>query len=210
MSHLDARRFSTACARNRDPILAVLQRVLPARGTLLEVASGTGEHACHFAEHLPDLIWQPSDISPAARASVDAWRRHTQLVNLRPPIALDVTVENWPLPDLAPDGGGVVDALFNANMIHISPWDTCLGLMSGAGRFLRAGGVLVLYGPFRIDGAHTAPSNRQFDASLRQRDASWGVRDLEEVIAVASGHDLAYVERVPMPANNFTVVFHKR
>ena len=207
---MDARRFSPACARNCDPILAVLARVLPARGTILELASGSGQHACHFAEHLPGLRWQPSDVEPEALASISAWRQAASLGNLLAPVALDVTAEPWPLEPPDDSADGRFAGVFCANMIHISPWDTCLGLMRGAGAHVRDGGVLVLYGPFRISGAHTAASNRAFDASLRQRDPRWGVRDLEEVTAIAEHHGLAFEERVPMPANNFTLIFRRR
>lgn len=206
---MDVRRFSPACARNRDPILAVLKRVLPERGTVLELASGTGEHGCHFAAHLPALQWQPSDVAPDCLASIEAWRVDSQLDNLRPPLTIDVTAELWPL-GAETEGGPSFDGMFNANMIHISPWDSCLGLMRGAGQHLRSGGVLVVYGPFRIDNAHTAPSNSRFDESLRRRDPRWGVRDLEQVVALAGTHGLALSERVAMPANNFMLVFHRR
>lgn len=207
---MDARRFSPSCARNREPILEVLRRVLPARGSVLELASGTGEHAVHFAEHLPGLVFYPSDVSPAALASIEAWRAFVQLGNMRSPVTLDVTAPEWPLESAAAGGPGALDAVLCANMIHISPWDCCLGLMRGAGRYLRAGGVLVIYGPFRINGEHTAPSNRDFDASLRRRDPRWGVRDLEDVMAAAADCELDFVERVSMPANNLSLIFHRR
>ncbi|HET6582309.1 MAG TPA: DUF938 domain-containing protein [Nannocystaceae bacterium] len=198
----DPRRFAAATARNREPILEVLRRVLPATGTVLEIASGTGEHAVHFARNLPALQWQPSDADDDALASIAGWREHEQLANLRAPLRIDVTADAWPIDR--------IDAIFCANMIHIAPWECALGLLAGAGRHLRAGGVLVTYGPYRIGGAHTAASNERFDADLRARDPSWGVRDLEDVATAAEQHGLHLRERVAMPANNFTLVFDRR
>lgn len=197
----DERRHAPAAARNRDPILEVLRRVLPEQGTVLEVAAGTGEHACHFARALSGLTWQPSDPDPGARASIDAWRRHEALENVRPAMALDVTRAPWPI-DRA-------DAVVNINMIHISPWETTEALMRGAGDLLPEGGVLFMYGPYKIAGEHTADSNARFDESLRARDPSWGVRDLDEVAEVAARHGLTYEEREAMPANNFSVVYRR-
>lgn len=194
------KRHAPATARNREPILAVLRRVLPERGTLLEIASGTGEHAAFFAPRFPRLIWQPSDVATDTLSSIAAWVAEADLPNLRPPLYLDVTAP-WPVEAL--------DAVFNANMIHISPWPTAVGLMRGTGERLRPGGVLVLYGPFRIGGAHVSDSNAAFDEALRAKDGRWGVRDLEDVVALAAEHGLAHDETVEMPANNRTVVFHK-
>ena len=195
----DARRCAPAAERNRQPILDVLARVLPARGSVLEVASGTGQHVVFFAAALPDLVWQPSAIDPGDFESIVAWTEDSGVTNVRPPIRLDVTEHPWPI--------GSVDAIFNANMIHIAPWDVCLGLIEGAGRHLAPGGTLVLYGPFRIEGRHTAPSNASFDHDLRDRDHAWGVRDLEAVVDAARSRGLVFEERVAMPANNQTVVF---
>jgi SAM-dependent methyltransferase len=194
-----ARRHAPAAERNREPILAVLRRVLPRHGSVLEVASGTGQHVAHFAAALPDLVWQPSERDPESLPSIVAWSRG--LPNVLPPIVLDVTAEPWPI--------GTCDALFNANTIHIAPWDAGLALLRGAGRHLRPGGVLVLYGPYRIGGAHTAPSNDAFDADLRRRDPAWGVRDLEAVLDAAAAQGLRLVERVAMPANNQTLVLRR-
>jgi SAM-dependent methyltransferase len=202
--------------RNKQPILEVLARVLsvssagapaltrhpaPARGVVLELASGSGQHAVHFAASLPAFVFQPSDVDPENLASIRAWVREARLANLREPLALDVLAEDW--------GVGSVDAIFNANMIHIAPWECCLGLLRGAARHLAPEGVLVLYGPYRVGGAHTAPSNESFDAGLRARDARWGVRDLEDVIAEAARAGLVFAERVPMPANNQSLVFRR-
>lgn len=196
---MDARRDAPATDRNREPILAVLRRVLPASGLVLEIASGTGQHAAHFAAALPGVIWQPSEVDPDLLASITAWTVERE--NVRPAIALDATAETWPV-------GGVA-AVFNANLIHIAPWPVCLGMLAGAARHLEPGGPLVLYGPFRIDGRQTAASNAAFDRQLRDTDPRWGVRDLEAVCAAASDHGLVLEERVPMPANNQTVVFRR-
>jgi hypothetical protein len=198
---MSPRQHAPATARNREPILEVCRRVLPPAGTVLEIASGTGEHAVWLAEQLPGLVWQPSDLDDGALESIAAWIAHTGLGNVRPPLRLDVCQERWPVAE--------VDAVFNANMIHIAPAEACQGLMRGAGRVIVPRGVLVLYGPFRIGGAHTAPSNAAFDADLRQRDPRWGVRDLETVVALAEENGLAFEERVAMPANNQTLVFRR-
>ncbi|WDD92765.1 class I SAM-dependent methyltransferase [Burkholderia sp. FERM BP-3421] len=197
-----ARQWSPAAERNREPILAVLREILPAHGTVLEIASGTGQHAVHFAAALPTLAWQPSDADPAARASVAAWAAQAALSNLRAPLALDVCETSWPLAS--------ADALVCCNMIHIAPWRAAEGLFAGAARVLPgAGAPLVLYGPFRRAGAHTAPSNAAFDAQLRERDPAWGVRDLEAVVALGDAAGFAFDAAIPMPANNFCVVFRR-
>jgi SAM-dependent methyltransferase len=190
-----------ATARNRDPILAVLRDVLPEAGDVLEVASGSGEHVVHFARALPGLRFQPTDIDPDALTSIEAWRVHEGLPNVMPPVELDVTTPNWPASH--------ADAILCCNMLHISPWAATLGLLDGAARTLPAGGLLVLYGPYRIDGHHTAESNAAFDASLRARDPAWGVRDLRDVEAQARLRGLALEKTVPMPANNLTAVFRR-
>jgi cyclopropane fatty-acyl-phospholipid synthase-like methyltransferase len=205
--HMSTRAFpaallSPAVARNRDPILAVLRRHLPAQGTLLEIASGTGEHAAYFAPHFPHLAWQPTDIDPDALASIEAHHAAANAPNLRAPIALDVTAPVWPVTR--------ADAILSINMIHISPWAAAQGLMAGAARLLPADGVLYLYGPFKENGEHTAPSNAAFDASLRARDPRWGVRDVGDVRALADEQGFGFVERVAMPANNLSLVFRRR
>jgi SAM-dependent methyltransferase len=189
--------------RNKDPILDVLRRVFPHRGRALEIASGSGQHAVYFARAFPELEWLPSDLDPDNLASIRAWVHEAQLPNLRDPMRLDVLEDEWGVPD------GALDAAFNANMIHIAPWDCCLGLLRGIGRALRPAGVFVLYGPFRIAGAHTSESNERFDAGLRARDDSWGVRDLEAVVALGTQHGLLFDERVQMPANNQSLVFRR-
>jgi SAM-dependent methyltransferase len=195
----DGKQHAPATLRNREPILAVLQRVLPQTGLVLEIASGTGEHATWVAPQLPGITWQPSDADPQMRASIAAWTAERGATNVLPPIVLDVTMDPWPIDRAA--------AIFCANMIHIAPWTATEGLMRGAGRVLSPGGRLVLYGPFMIGGAHTAPSNAAFDQSLRGRNPAWGVRDLDAVSAVAASHGLRLVETIEMPANNLSVVF---
>jgi SAM-dependent methyltransferase len=194
-------RHAPAAERNRGPILDVLRRVLPPQGLVLEIASGTGQHAVHFARALPTLEWQPSDIDPAGLASIDAWRVAEGLSNVRAAIELDVCREPWPLTTAA--------AVVCCNMIHIAPWRAGEALIRGAGRILPSGGTLVLYGPYRRGGSHTAPSNEAFDADLRARNPEWGVRDLEAVESEAASHGLRLHEIVAMPANNFTVVMRK-
>jgi SAM-dependent methyltransferase len=195
----DGRRYSPSTARNRDPILGVLKEALPASGLVLEIASGTGEHAVHFAAHLPELEWQPSDTDPDALSSIAAWRAATALPNLRAAVTLDVAMEPWPIARAA--------AIVCINMIHISPWRATEALMRGAARALPGGGVLFLYGPYRRDGQHTAPSNDAFDRDLRRRNPEWGVRDLEAVVALAGANGLRMSRSVAMPANNFSIVF---
>lgn len=195
----DPRRYAPAAERNHTPILEVLRRVLPPAGHVLEVASGTGQHAAHFATALPGVVWQPSEREEDALPSIAAWC--ADLPNVRAPIRLDVREAPWPVGDL--------DALFCANLIHIAPWEICQALLRGAGAHLVPGGALVLYGPYRIGGEHTAPSNQAFDQDLRSRDPAWGVRDLEAVVAVAREQSLELEERVAMPANNQTLVFRK-
>lgn len=190
-----------ATERNREPIFEVLSRVLPASGTLLEIASGTGEHAIWMAPRLPRLVWQTSDADPAMRESISAWIAESGATNVREPLALDVCAWPWPVDN--------ADAIFCANMIHIAPWAACEGLLRGAGALLAEGAPLVLYGPFKLGGAHTAPSNETFDASLRQRDPRWGVRDLEAVTALAQTHGLRLDESLALPANNRAVVFRR-
>jgi SAM-dependent methyltransferase len=185
--------------RNKQPILEVLKRVLPASGTLLEISSGTGQHAEHFARELSAWIVEPSEYAADQLASIEARVVDAGLPNLRAPRQIDVRDSDWKV--------GTVDAIFNANLIHIAPWDAAVGLTRGAARHLRAGGLLVVYGPFRVGGSHTAPSNQAFDADLRRRDPSFGVRDLEAFVELAAALGLSLQERVAMPANNLTLVF---
>ena len=194
------KRFAPATERNRGPIRDVLARVLPASGTVLEIASGSGEHAVAFAQAFPALTWQPSDPDPSARASIAAWRDEAGLANLAPPIELDV-MKPWPA--LAPS------AIACINMVHISPWEASLALFANAGRILAPGAVLYLYGPYRFSGAFTAESNAEFDRSLRARDPRWGVRDVDDLVAAARAAQLELVETVAMPANNHSLIFRR-
>jgi SAM-dependent methyltransferase len=204
---MDARLHAPATQRNREPILAVLRRLLPADGTVLEIASGTGEHAVWLAARLPGLLFQPSDPSAAQRASIAAWIESAGLGNVRAPLALDAAAAGWEA------GAGIpsdLAAILCINMIHIAPWPAAQGLVRGAGRALAAGGLLYLYGPFHRGGRPTAPSNEAFDRSLRAQDPAWGVRDLEAVAAEADAAGFALAELVEMPANNLSVVFRRR
>lgn len=169
---------------------------------MLEVASGTGEHAVHFAQALPQLLWQPSDPDPAALRSIEAWRAEAGLFNLLPPVSLDARAASWPVTE--------ADAILAINMVHISSWAATQGLMRGAGRLLAPGAPLYLYGAYRRDGVETAPSNEAFDESLRARDPGWGVRRLEDVVAEAEANGLGLASVVPMPANNLSVVLRRR
>lgn len=189
-------------ARNRDPILSVLKPRLPSCGLVLEIAAGAGEHAIYNAAALPGLQWQPTDPSPEALTSIAAWRNHAAVPNLLPPLRLDAAApDTWPI-DRA-------DAIVNINMIHISPWSATQGLMAGAARLLPTGGVLFLYGPYIEPGIETAPSNLAFDLSLKTRDPAWGLRRLDEVAELAAQHGLDLSERIPMPANNLSLIFRK-
>jgi hypothetical protein len=190
-----------AVARNRDPILAVLRDVLPAAGIVLEIASGSGEHAVHVAAALPHLAWQPTDPDAQARGSIAAHAARAGLANLLPPLELDASAPVWPVTR--------ADALVSINMIHIAPWRATQGLMAGAARLLSAGSPLYLYGPYREHGRHTAPSNAAFDASLQARNPAWGVRDLDAVVALAAEHGLTLQHTVAMPANNLSVIFRR-
>lgn len=195
-------RIAPATARNREPILRVLRQWLSASGLVLEIASGTGEHAVWFAGALPRMTWQPTDQDDAALASIAAWREAAGAPNLHPPLFLDAAApDSWPVER--------ADAVVAINMIHIAPWAATQGLMAGAARVLPEGGLLYLYGPFREPGEPTAPSNIAFDADLRARDPAWGLRDLGEVIALAARHSIKFIETVPMPANNLSVVFRR-
>jgi SAM-dependent methyltransferase len=198
---MDDRRQAPAAERNCEPIAAVLREVLPERGVVLEVASGSGEHALWFARLFPDLIWHPSDPDPHALASIAAWRDGEGPANLREPLRLDASAEAWPI-DRA-------DAVLCINMVHISPWAATLGLLRGAARLLAPGAPLILYGPYRRAGVPTAPSNEAFDASLQSRNPEWGLRDLETVAAAATAHGLEFERLFEMPANNVTVVLRR-
>lgn len=198
----DDRQRAPAAARNRDPILAVLRGVLPQAGTVLEIASGSGEHIMHFAAAMPGLVFQPSDPNPEARSSIAAWAAESGLANLRPPLALDAAAPSWPVT--------AADAVLCINMIHISPWAATEGLVRGAAAILPPGGLLYLYGPYRRAGVATAPSNEAFDRDLHGRNPAWGLRDLEAVTALAAAAGFSGPAVTEMPANNLSVVFRRR
>jgi len=192
-----------ATARNRDPILAILKRFLPDKGRVLEIASGSGEHVVHFAQHYPGLVWQPSDLDPACLKSIQGWVDHHALENILPPLSLDTTIkDNWPQNEL--------DALICINMVHISPWEATIGLMKQAGSLLGPDGFLYLYGPYRQNGQHTSPSNMEFEHWLKQKDPRFAVRDISEVDTEARKNGLVLQEVVEMPANNFSLVFQRQ
>ena len=200
----DRRMYSPSAARNLPPILEVLKRVLPAHSAVLEIGCGTGEHAVHFAGAMPNLTWRPSDPDSDARASTASWIKFTGLSNILPPLDIDVCAKAWGVEQTAP-----FDAIVSLNMIHIAPWSATLGLFAGAGRLLRPGGLLFLYGPFMRNGAHNAPSNAAFDASLKARDPSWGLRDTADLERLGESSGLSLRETIEMPANNMSLVFSK-
>jgi cyclopropane fatty-acyl-phospholipid synthase-like methyltransferase len=197
----DVRMRSPSAARNRDPILAVLRRVLPEKGRVLEIASGTGEHAVHFARAMPGLSWRTSDPDAASRASISAWIEAEALANVLAPLEIDTRTSDWGVE------AERFDAIVSLNMIHIAPWEAALGLIAGASRLLKPNGVLFFYGPFKRDGEHTSPSNEGFDASLKSRDPSWGVRDVAVVAREAQRKGFTLMEIEEMPANNLCVIF---
>ena len=193
------KRHAPATARNSEPLAEVLAEELPDRGLVLEIASGSGEHAVFLARRFPALDWQPSDVDVEALASVDAWAAEAAGANLRPAIALDAAQANWPI--------AAADAVLCVNMVHISPWSAAVGLFTGAGRILTSGAPLVLYGPFIEPGRETAPSNLAFDQSLKQRNSEWGLRNTADLDALAADHGLRRTARHAMPANNLVLVY---
>jgi hypothetical protein len=197
----DDRRSAPAAQRNREPIAEVLGEWLPKQGLVLEIASGTGEHAVYFAERFPALDWQPSDVDPGALASIRAWREHSKLGNLAEPIVLDASSPEWPI-DRA-------DAVISINMVHISPWSSALGLLDRAACLLQQGAPLILYGPWLSDEIETAASNLQFDSDLKRRNPEWGLRKVEHFEAEAAKRGLALAEIRRMPANNLMLLFRK-
>lgn len=198
----DQRMFSPSAARNSAPILAVLKRVLPTHGVVLEIGCGTGEHAVSFAAAMPYLTWRPSDPDSDARASTASWIRFSGLGNVLPPLDIEVCSTPWGVEQTAPFEG-----IVSINMVHIAPWAASLGLVAGAGRLLCPGGVLVLYGPFMRNGEHSAPSNAAFDTSLKAHNSSWGVRDIADLERVGQSSGLSLRDTIEMPANNMSVVF---
>lgn len=204
----DGRLDAAAFHRNHAPIWAVLQKFLAGKsGDVVEAGSGTGQHVVHFATHAPDITWWPSDLNERHLKSIEAWRAHATLPNIRPPLRIDLTDPAWCPAMHDGSGPGELLAVFCANVIHIAPWRVAEGLFAGAGRYLRSDGRLFLYGPFKREGKHTAMSNAVFDTSLREQDAEWGVRDIADLEKLAETVGLALIETVPMPANNMILVF---
>ena len=197
----DHRQYAPATLRNRDIILDVLRGVLPAKGEILEIASGTGEHVVHFAKSLPRVVFQPSDPDLDALQSVAAWIKATRVTNVRAPIVLNVSQSPWPIAS--------ADGIICINMVHISPWDATFGLFRGAAAILPPGAPFYLYGPYKREGVETAPSNQAFDRSLRHRNPAWGLRDLEAVAAIAQSVGFSSPVITEMPANNLSVVFRR-
>lgn len=202
---------SPAAERNKQPILEALQGLLPAGGHLLEIASGTGQHAAYLSSGLPGWEWQPTEVNSAALPTIAAWTQETQAVNVQPPCLLDVTHSEWPTNDetLASAFRLPFDAVYCANLLHISPWAACLGLMAGAARHLKSGGLLVIYGPFFEAGAAPAQSNLDFDATLRRQDSALGIRQREAVDRAAEQNGLLARQRIDMPANNLLLVYQR-
>jgi SAM-dependent methyltransferase len=196
-----ARRSAPAVLKNRDPIVEVLEEWLPQGGLVLEIASGTGEHVVYFAEHFPNLEWQPSDIHPDALRSIAAWQQERGLSNIREPLVIDASSRSWPIDR--------TDALLSINMVHISPWGAALGLLDGAARLLPPGGPLILYGPWLKADIPTAPSNLAFDEDLRTRYPEWGLRRVEDFSEAANERGLLLEQTRAMPANNLMLLLRK-
>jgi hypothetical protein len=197
-----SRRSAPAALRNREPIAEVLRDWLPQSGLVLEIASGTGEHAVFFAERFPELNWQPSDADPGALASISAWREESQRANVQPPLIIDAAAPDWPITQ--------ADAVLSINMVHISPWESALGLLRGAARLLAAGAPLMLYGPWLKDDLEAVPSNLAFDADLKARDARWGLRRVEDFAAAADERGVTLEATQKKPANNLMLLFRRR
>ena len=200
---MDARQYAPATQRNREPILKVLSEVIPPNSNILEIASGTGEHAIFFADRLQSCRWIPSDLNSDAYHSIKSWKDICPVDNLESPLLIDVTQDNWQQQIKNRE----INAIVNINMIHIAPWQACESLIKGASEILSPGDILYLYGPYKRNGEHTAPSNVSFDRSLRDRNPLWGIRDLSAVVATATAHSLKLQQVIAMPANNLSVVF---
>lgn len=205
---MDRRQYSASAKRNRAPILDVLEKHLPSSGTILEIASGSGEHAVYFAPNFPQLNWQTTNLDEAQMDSVIDWIANAPSSNLLPPIKLDATASIWPIESPGYPATPIT-AILNSNMIHISPWNVCEGLLAGAGRTLESSGRLFLYGPFKIEGQHTALSNEEFDVWLKDKDPEFGIRDQRDVVIEAKKYGLLHMETIPMPANNFIQIFER-
>lgn len=204
---MNKKQYAAATQRNREPILTVLKEVLPPTGIILEIASGTGEHAVFLAPRLQPRKWLPSETNPLLRESIEAWSQEYPSDNLLPVKDINAEAANW---GLETEKDRDITAIVNINMIHISPWSACVGLMAGAERLLPSQGILYLYGPYKIEGKHTSESNVSFDEMLQAQNPTWGVRDLNAVVQVAAEHQLVLQSTVPMPANNFSVIFQKK
>ena len=198
---IDLRQYAPATLRNRDPILGILRDVLPTKGCILEIASGSGEHVVHFATNFPELVFQPSDREPEAPESIAAWVEAARVTNVLVPTVLDVSQSPWPI--------AAADGILCINMVHISPWEATLGLVRGAAAILPSTAPFYLYGPYKREGFATAPSNQAFDKSLRDRNSTWGLRDLEAVAAAARSVGFSGPTIAEMPANNLSVVFRR-
>jgi len=206
----DGRLDAAAFHRNHRAIRAVLQPFLAGKsGDVVETGSGTGQHVVDFASHFPEITWWPSDLNEQHLKSIAAWRTHAGLANIRPPLRIDLSDPKWCAEMHNGSGPANLLAVFCANVIHIAPWRVAEGLFAGTGRYLQTGGRLFLYGPFKRDGKHTAPSNAAFDKSLRDQNAEWGVRDIDDLQKLGASAGLKLVESVEMPANNLTLVFER-
>ncbi|AWM03912.1 DUF938 domain-containing protein [Bradyrhizobium amphicarpaeae] len=206
----DGRLDAPAFHRNHEPLWAALEKPLTGMtGDVVELGSGTGQHVVHFARHTPGLIWWPSDLNQRHLKSIEAWRVHAGLPNIRSPLRIDLTDPDWCQEMKSGQGPTSLAAVFCANVIHIASWAVAEGLFAGAGRYLRPDGKLFLYGPFKRDGKHTALSNAVFDTSLREGNPDWGVRDISDVVLLAKAAGLRLVDSVDMPANNLTLAFER-
>jgi hypothetical protein len=208
----DGRQHAPATGRNQGFILDILKAQLPTTGNILEIASGSGEHAIYMIHQLSSKkaprVWQPSDPSTEKQQSIAAWTKSSGTTLILSPVFIDTTEPTWAVE--ADDYPHEFSSILCINMIHIAPWEACLGLMAGAGRILPTGGCLYLYGPYKINGEHTAPSNADFDETLRARDPSWGIRDVNEVSGVAADNGLTFHAKHQMPANNLSLIFKKQ
>ncbi len=205
MNMIAQKKYAPATDRNREPILAVLKDCIPDHGTILELASGSGQHAIYFVDQMPGHYWQPSDPDEESRNSISAWWWEVQLNNILPPLNINAQDDIWDIENV--EIPQPVTSIVCINMVHISPWESTVGLIKGASRILPKDGILYLYGPYKVDGKHTAPSNELFDIKLRSQNPEWGIRELNDVIKLAHENDLSLVKTVDMPANNLSIIF---